>query len=451
MPYPSEHAARLVAPERFEQGSFRRKNNAYSIGIHAVYAKLKGEGELTLQAIRFDADKITPEEAKKWLKENKHKPLMFEQASKGEKMSAFSAKIKDGKVEVPREALTFTLHDFAISDKNGEGAKSAPCTLKARSGQPIQHWYWGNVVHDLAGMRLEKKRVAIDWNHDPDEIIGYLNHFDISSGDLMASGALVPYKENDRATEIIFKAAQGVPYEASISFPGGDQAIETVGEDEEVEVNGQKFTGPGVIFREWTLRGVAICPYGADHRTSTDLADEATSFSVRVLNPSNLSEGEIEEITMDAETEKVVDAVETAEDVAEQAETKEEGAEVVEAKTAEQLRAEEGQRFMDAFGSEGAMMFAKGMTFDAARDQFTATLKTENAELKTKVAEMEERLASFANRGEAAVTASVEVPAENFMDKVAQIRTEKGLDLSSAMSLAARQYPDLYRAQRSGK
>jgi hypothetical protein len=112
---------------------------------------------------------------------------------------------------IPAGACTLVVGAFELGD-NGEDAKTAPIKMVARSGKPIEHWYWGNVVHDLAGMHLHKSRIPIDYVHDSKEIIGYLNHFDTESGDLVTSGALVPFKKNDRATEIIHKDRAGVPY-----------------------------------------------------------------------------------------------------------------------------------------------------------------------------------------------------------------------------------------------
>jgi hypothetical protein len=80
MPYPSEHAARIISPSRFEEGSFRRKNIAP--GIDIILGKLKGETEMTAQAYRFKKDKFTEEEARVWLKDHKINPISFEPAVK---------------------------------------------------------------------------------------------------------------------------------------------------------------------------------------------------------------------------------------------------------------------------------------------------------------------------------------------------------------------------------
>lgn len=79
MPYPKEHAARMIQPERFEPGSFRRKNIAE--GVDIIMGRLKGKDSMTAQAYRFDKSKFTADQAKKWLEENNLKPLSFEEAA----------------------------------------------------------------------------------------------------------------------------------------------------------------------------------------------------------------------------------------------------------------------------------------------------------------------------------------------------------------------------------
>jgi hypothetical protein len=181
-------------------------------------------------------------------------------------------KTTETKRTIPAAALRLTVSEFTLGD-NGGDAKTAPLKMVARSGQPIEHWFWGRIVHDLKGMTMHKARLPVDYAHEAGEVIGYVNKFDITSGDLVASGALVPFAEGDRANEVIFKARNGVPYEASINFGGPGIKIEEVPEGAKSEVNGFQFEGPGLIVRSWPLRGIAVCPYGADHNTSTELGD----------------------------------------------------------------------------------------------------------------------------------------------------------------------------------
>lgn len=79
MPYPNEHAARVRDPDDFETGSMRSKD--LKDGVRLILGKLKGETAMTVQAYRFDKTKFTPEQAKKWLKDNDVKSISFEPAS----------------------------------------------------------------------------------------------------------------------------------------------------------------------------------------------------------------------------------------------------------------------------------------------------------------------------------------------------------------------------------
>jgi hypothetical protein len=216
---------------------------------------------------------------------------------------------------IPQSACVFSVGEFEYED-NGENSKSAPVKLKARSGKAIDHWYWGKVVHDFAGMRLSKNRISIDYVHDPKEVIGYLNNFDIKTGDLIASGALVPFKDSDRATEIIHKMKQGVPYEASINFAGDGIALEEVQEGQNINVNGFELSGPAVVVREWNLRNVAICPLGADMNTETvGMFSEGKTVTARKYVPQEKvemkenNETAVEEIKSSEAEEKLVDGV----------------------------------------------------------------------------------------------------------------------------------------------
>lgn len=201
---------------------------------------------------------------------------------------------------IPASACCFAGGTIEFGD-NGDGAKSAPIRLLARSGQPIQHWFWGRVVHDMAGMHLSKPRIALDYVHDPKDVIGYANHMTADNNGLVLEGALTPVKENDRASEIIAKAKAGVPYEASINFGGDGIKVEQVDEGEVAFVNGYEFAGPGVVIREWPLRGTAVCPYGADQNTSATFAPGDT-FSASVCETVKPMEAAMADQTNEAVT-----------------------------------------------------------------------------------------------------------------------------------------------------
>ena len=212
---------------------------------------------------------------------------------------------------IPERACMFAGGEVTVKDA-GENAKTAPVRVKARSGQPLEHWFWGRVVHDLTGMRMHKTRLALDYAHNDSEVIGYLNHFDASSGDLMASGAIIPFTAGDRAEEVLFKMKQGVPYEASIFFGGDGIKIEEVQEGECTQVNGYKFEGPGCVIREWPLRGVAVCPYGADQNTETMAMSAGKTYVAEQFKAKGIEEMKAEQKAVEVKASDEVKPVEVA-------------------------------------------------------------------------------------------------------------------------------------------
>lgn len=182
---------------------------------------------------------------------------------------------------IPSEACAFAGGEVAF-ESNGEGAKTVKFKMQARSGQPIEHWFWGKVAHDMSGLKLHKQRVTIDYCHDTKDIIGYGSHFKATDEGLEVTGALTPSARNS-ASEIIELGRQGVPYEASINFGGDGIKVEEVREGQVAMVNGYELEGPAAIIREWPLRGVAVCPYGADMHTSTNFKSDSKEVKFSLI------------------------------------------------------------------------------------------------------------------------------------------------------------------------
>ena len=70
-----EHVARIRDASWFKK--LRRTKDAFGDGIDAVFGERK-DGTTALQAIRFDPEKFSARQAKKWLKESKHDVIEFE-------------------------------------------------------------------------------------------------------------------------------------------------------------------------------------------------------------------------------------------------------------------------------------------------------------------------------------------------------------------------------------
>ena len=274
--------------------------------------------------------------------------------------------------QVPAKACTLSGGVFEFGD-NGEGAKSFPVTIAARSTKAIEHWFWGKCVHDMAGMKLEKDRVPIDYCHDSKDIIGYANKHEITQDALMLSGALVPWKDSDRASEIVHKSKSGIPYEASINFEGDGIKFEEVREGEFAEANGTQYEGPCVIFREWPLRGVAVCPYGADQHTSSKFAaDEHIVVTNLTEEMQEMSEATNEELTEQVEeTEAETVDTETPDEAADGQAVDTETPDEVEAQEDHEFKASEFKSLVDKFGADIAskVVLSGGTEADAYRLQ----------------------------------------------------------------------------------
>jgi len=343
---------------------------------------------------------------------------------------------------IPLSALRFAA-DLELGS-NGEGARTVPVKLSARSTQPVDHWYFGRIVHDLAGMSVNKGRVPIDYCHNESEVMGYANKFDTSNG-LVCSGALTPFDEKDRASEVIFKSkagenGQGVPYEASIFFDPASLVLEYVPQGMAVAVNGFQFAGPGVVARQWELRGLAVCPYGQDKDTSVQFAaGKVPEVAVKYTETQPATAEVASTATVEAEADKdkkggeasAVEPSVPAEEGAQTAETTaNEGQSNAGASTAEGtaqpaaapveavvLSVTEddlnGQKFLTTFGDQGGVWFAQGKKFAECQALFSKQQKDdvdrltrENEQLRTQLAASrgEREPVSFGGDTEVAVT-----------------------------------------------
>ena len=303
-------------------------------------------------------------------------------------------------VEVPADACRLRSGvaqctiDKLAKDDSGK-LKPVPIKMLARTAGAIEHpfWFGGKVIHDMEGMTLHKDVIAVDYRHD--EEIGYLDKFEASSKlGLTVEGALVPTSSSDdRATKVAERAAGGVPYEASIDF-NGPMLVEYVEEGVSVDVNGQVFEGPGSVVREWVLRGVATCPYGADMDTSTQFKDDKPIVAMVTKltaqseppveqddptepkdNPSSQDNSSMSEENTDQQVDNNVDESTSKESQEQSGPMGQQDESVSELK-----------RFTDAFGKErGAGYLLEGTSFEDAQTKELSALREENAKLKQRL------------------------------------------------------------------
>jgi len=133
----------------------------------------------------------------------------------------------------------------------------------------------------------------------------------------------------------------GVPLEASINFGGDGIEIEDLEDGDSAEVYGTTMSGPMVIVRKWPLRGVAVCPYGADMNTATTFASGNQEISYTVTKHKELDVGKLTQDTKEVETveteKKVVDTEEGVGELTDVVVTVEAGAKAVDTDIVEEI------------------------------------------------------------------------------------------------------------------
>lgn len=297
---------------------------------------------------------------------------------------------------VPADAMFFESGPFQLADGEGSEGKT-PVKMRARGGQPLNHWYWGRVVHDMAGFAAADKTIPIDYCHLNDEVLGYLDKFTPSNEGLDVAGSLVQFGE-DRSAEVIHKARAGVPYQASIFFE--PQVLEDVMPGAETEVNGYKLAGPALVIRKWSLRGVAVCPYGYDPKTSTRLsAGIAGEIPVQFTSPPP-------ETAMSTEAKPAADTkpadTKPAELATKPAEANGTAADAARAEFAATLA-----KFTAKFGAEnGAKWAAEGLSYEAALEKHAEGLATQLSTANEKLGQQAKQIAAVPRGEEAPVSFS---------------------------------------------
>jgi len=212
----------------------------------------------------------------------------------------------------------------------------------------------------------------------------------------------------ETAINVMRKARAGVPYEASINFGGDGIVVEDVPEGGQAEVNGYTLEGPATIFRQWPLRGVAVCPYGADMHTESQLSGQPeVSVTVIARKESQMADempGETPEVvdpeapeTEDPETEVVDGDPQEA-----PAEEPEPAAAASAAPTSEAIMAA-AKPYIERFGAElGPKWFAEGQTLAEATDAYIAHLSAEVESRDKALAERDGQVADLTAKLDAA-------------------------------------------------
>ena len=190
-----------------------------------------------------------------------------------------------------------------------------------------------------------KERVPLDYNHNEEEVIGYVENFQCNADAITADGVvLIGDDSSDAAKTFAQNIDGGVPFEAS--------AFLDLSEAESVELE------DGVT--EWSgalIRGVAVCPYGTDRKTTVSLKLGETNFVVRLKNNNNQGEEMDEEKKVSIEDQK----------------------------TDPKNPREELEKMIEEFGLErGVDFFRRGVSIEEAREEDYQSLKAERLQSEEK-------------------------------------------------------------------
>lgn len=191
-----------------------------------------------------------------------------------------------------------------------------------------------------------KDRVPLDYNHNEEEVIGYVENFQCTDDAITADGVvLIGDESSDAAKTFAQNIDGGVPFEAS--------AFLDLSEAESVELEGGVTEWSGAL-----IRGVAVCPYGTDRKTTVSLKLGETNFVVRLKNNNNQGEDMDEEKKVSIEDQK---------------------------KDNSKNPREELEAMIEEFGLErGVEFFRRGITIEEAREEDYQSLKAERLQAEEK-------------------------------------------------------------------
>jgi HK97 family phage major capsid protein len=239
-PYPNEHAARIKDPAQFDD--FRREADAGGAGIDFIYGIKDGESEI--QAIRFDKNRYTPEQAKAWLDEHDFTPIEFEEAT-GERMSeevetqeAEEALTVEEVKDIIEDAASEETDEEVVLEVEGERVTNIETFHRAdamdaemvddrrvrmavSSEAPVKRSYGIEVLdHNESSIDLSflnSGRAPLLMDHDPERQIGVIESVSLD-GSARRLRATVRFGKNGLAREIYDDVMDGIRGNVSIGY-----------------------------------------------------------------------------------------------------------------------------------------------------------------------------------------------------------------------------------------
>lgn len=206
--------------------------------------------------------------------------------------------------KLPKGALRFVetgqgCHAFAETNED----KTPRLNMVAYSGKPIKgHWYWGDLVFALDGIRMAAPKIPVLEEHWTDQRIGFTSKLliDNESG-VRVDPDKTSFLDNDVANRFIKDSSEGFPFQSSVYIK--PEKIQRLSEKEEIEVNGYKFKGPGTVFLKSEIKEVSVCVFGWDSKTQSSAFSRTETEEVEFFSEGGDAEKDVLEETFNEETD----------------------------------------------------------------------------------------------------------------------------------------------------
>ena len=240
-PYPNEHAARLTDPDKYDE--FAREEDAGGQGIDFIYGIKDDNAEI--QAIRFDKNLYSVEDAKKWLEEHDFVPILFEPASE-ERMEENKEVTVEATEEVRAEEVAQTEEvrsEEVVATEEAEipveaERKQEKLTTRAdameavveddrrvrmaiSSEQPVERSFGIEVLDhnpesiDLSFLNSGRAPLLLD--HDPEKQIGVIESVSLD-GATRKLRAVVRFGRSGQASEVYDDVVDNIRGNVSIGY-----------------------------------------------------------------------------------------------------------------------------------------------------------------------------------------------------------------------------------------
>lgn len=144
-----------------------------------------------------------------------------------------------------------------------DAAKPRRFSILAHTGQIVDRWF-GRMVFDLEGMRVEKTSIPALRDHEAGRIVGYTDSHSKNKAGLLLHGVVSQSTADGR--EVLALAEEGFPWQASIGVKS--ESITELKAGASMEVNGVTVEGPLYVVTQSTVQEISFCPLGADNNTA---------------------------------------------------------------------------------------------------------------------------------------------------------------------------------------